>query len=308
MRFLMLCREPRLYSCQRLKMMAEKCGHQMDILDPNRCILKLQQNSPHFTLYYQADKQAMPYLLPHYDGVFPRFGASSTAQGCAVLKHFQAKDIPCLNEEQAILLARDKWRSLQVLAQAGIAIPETQLAGNELHAQQLFTNMVFPLVLKTLSGMQGDGVMLATDAQSAVKIWQDWQQPLLIQEFIAESAGSDIRCFVIGEKVIATMQRRAQHGEFRANCHLGGSAEQIVMSEKVKQIAVKATKAIGLDIAGVDLILSCRGFLVLEVNASPGLEMIEKTNQLNIAQEIIDYFVSKITNSAKSSGFDRTLA
>lgn len=303
MHFLMLCREPRLYSCQRLKAAAEKCGHKMDILDPNRCILKLQQNAPHFALYYQEEHQSTPYLLPDYDGVLPRFGTSSTAQGCAVLKHFQGKNIPCLNEDQAILLARDKWRSLQVLAQANIAIPETQLAGNELQAQQLFANMTFPLVIKTLSGMQGEGVMLVKTAQSAVKIWQDLKQPLLIQEFISESAGADIRCFVVGDKVVATMQRRGQQGEFRANCHLGGKAEQIVLPESAKQIAIKATKAIGLEVAGVDLISSNRGFLVLEVNASPGLEMIEKTNQQNIAEKILDYFASKITKSAKSSDF-----
>ena len=304
MKLLMLCREPRLYSCMRLQQAAEASGHQVDILDPNRCLLKLAQNRPHFQLYYQPNNEAEPYLLPDYDAVIPRFGSTSTKMGCAVLRHFAARNVPCLNDERSFLQARDKWQSLQILAQAGIAIPNTVLIGSEFQPQDGITQVKSPTILKTLSGSQGIGVILAERTQSAVSILETLKQanvPVLLQDFIEEAKGSDVRCFVIGERVVASMQRTGQNGEFRANFHRGGTAEKIQLSEEEKAIAVKAAKTLGLDIAGVDLIRSEQGLLVLEVNASPGLEMIEKTNSIDIAVQMIAYLEKKVKSFMKSA-------
>lgn len=304
MKLLMLCREPRLYSCMRLQQAAEASGHQIDILDPNRCLLKLAQNRPHFQLYYQPNNEAEPYLLPDYDAVIPRFGSTSTKMGCAVLRHFAARNVPCLNDERSFLQARDKWQSLQILAQAGIAIPNTVLIGSEFQPQDGITQVKSPTILKTLSGSQGIGVILAERTQSAVSILETLKQanvPVLLQDFIEEAQGSDLRCFVIGDRVVASMQRTGQNGEFRANFHRGGTAEKIQLSEEEKAIAVKAAKTLGLDIAGVDLIRSEQGLLVLEVNASPGLEMIEKTNGIDIAVQMIAYLEKKVKSFMKSA-------
>ena len=297
MKLLMLCREPRLYSCMRLQQAAEASGHQVDILDPNRCLLKLAQNRPHFQLYYQPNNEAEPYLLPDYDAVIPRFGSTSTKMGCAVLRHFAARNVPCLNDERSFLQARDKWQSLQILAQAGIAIPNTVLIGSEFQPQDGITQVKSQTILKTLSGSQGIGVILAERPQSAVSILETLKQanvPVLLQDFIEEAKGSDLRCFVIGDRVIASMQRTGQNGEFRANFHRGGTAEKIQLSEEEKAIAVKAAKTLGLDIAGVDLIRSEQGLLVLEVNASPGLEMIEKTSGIDIALQMILFLEQQV--------------
>lgn len=297
MKLLMLCREPRLYSCQRLKAAAQARDHQMDILDPNRCLLKLGQNAPHFELYYQPTLYAEPYLLPHYDAVLPRFGSSSTATGCAVLRHLQGQGSYCLNSPQAFALARDKWQSLQALAAAGVAVPDSALQGCEVSAQSGLSQLGSPTVLKTLIGSQGIGVVLAESPQSAVGMLEVFKQthvPVLLQRFIAEANNADIRCFVVGGKVIAAMQRRGQQGEFRANCHLGGTAEKIDLTPEEQQIALHATAAIGLDVAGVDLIRAKNGLLVLEVNASPGLEMIEKTSGVDIAGEMVRFVESRM--------------
>ena len=304
MKLLMLCREPRLYSCMRLQQAAEASGHQVDILDPNRCLLKLAQNRPHFQLYYQPNNEAEPYLLPDYDAVIPRFGSTSTKMGCAVLRHFAARNVPCLNDERSFLQARDKWQSLQILAQAGIAIPNTVLLGSEFQPQDGVAQVKSPTILKTLSGSQGIGVILAERPQSAVSILETLKQanvPVLLQDFIEEAQSSDLRCFVIGDRVIASMQRTGQNGEFRANFHRGGTAEKIQLSEEEKAIAVKAAQTLGLDIAGVDLIRSEQGLLVLEVNASPGLEMIEKTNGIDIAVQMIAYLEKKVKSFMKSA-------
>ncbi|OOF88145.1 RimK family alpha-L-glutamate ligase [Rodentibacter ratti] len=291
MKLLMLCREPRLYSCQRLKEAAIQCGHELDILDPNRCILKLTENSPHFDIYYQS-KEGDIYLLPDYDAVLPRFGSVSTKMGCAVLRHFQAKGIYCLNKERAFLMARDKWQSLQILREQGIAVPNSQLSGVETEPKTIIQEMNFPLIIKTLNGSQGVGVMLMETSQSAVSILETLKQanvPVLLQDFIDEAKGEDIRCFVIGNKVVASMQRIGQEGEFRANFHRGGTAQKIILTDEEKRLAVSATKALGLEVSGVDLIRAKSGLLVLEVNASPGLEMIEKTSGVDIALQMILY-------------------
>ncbi|TNH06560.1 RimK family alpha-L-glutamate ligase [Testudinibacter sp. TR-2022] len=293
MKLLMLCREPRLYSCQRLLEAATTCGHTLDIIDPNRCLLKLDQNqSGQFKIYYQARFDQPPYLLPHYDAVIPRFGSASTSMGCALLRHFEALKIPCLNGSQAFLNARDKWHSLMLLQQQNIAVPASALCGNEFDAKYAVEQVRSPTILKTLSGSQGIGVMLAEKRQSAVSILETLKQAniaSLLQDFIGEANGSDIRCFVVGDKIIASMQRSGQNGEFRANAHRGGQAQLIPLSAEEKAIALKAAQILGLEVAGVDIIRSNQGPLILEVNASPGLELIEKTSKIDIALQMIIY-------------------
>ena len=296
MKLLMLCREPRLYSCRRLKQAAEANGHHMDILDPNRCLIKLQQNPPHFALYYQPDVESAPYLLPQYDAVLPRFGTASMQMGCAVLHYFQALNVPCLNHADAFVKARDKWLSLQLLLANGIAVPTSLLGGLETKANDAVRHIGTPIILKTLSGSQGIGVVLAEQPQSAVSMLETLKQanvPTLAQEFIAEAQGADLRCFVVGNRIVAAMQRIGQAGEFRANCHRGARAEKVILTEQEKHVALNATKVLGLDVAGVDLIRSANGPLVLEVNASPGLEMIEKTSGIDIALQMILYLEQK---------------
>lgn len=296
MKLLMLCREPRLYSCRRLKQAAEENGHHMDILDPNRCLIKLQQNPPHFALYYQPDVESAPYLLPQYDAVLPRFGTGSMQMGCAVLHYFQALNVPCLNHADAFVKARDKWLSLQLLLANGIAVPTSLLGGQETKANDAVRHIGTPIILKTLSGSQGIGVVLAEQPQSAVSMLETLKQanvPTLAQEFIAEAQGADLRCFVVGNRIVAAMQRIGQAGEFRANCHRGARAEKVILTEQEKHVALNATKVLGLDVAGVDLIRSANGPLVLEVNASPGLEMIEKTSGIDIALQMILYLEQK---------------
>ena len=295
----MLCREPRLYSCQRLKEACEEQGIQLDILDPNRMLLSLnfEQDKPVFQLFYQEgeryDKNRKPaYLLPEYDAVLPRFGSSSTEMGCRVLQHFESRQIKVLNRSEAFRLARDKWQSLQKLLANNIPVPMSSFAGSEVSNTELLALHQYPLVVKTLSGSQGVGVILIENQRSGQSVLDTLKQanlPVLTQHFIAEAKGQDIRAFVIGNQVVAAMQRQSSEGEFRANLHQGGSAEKIVLSEAEKQIALNAAKVIGLDIAGVDLLRSHHGTMILEVNASPGLEGIEKVTGLNIAKMMVDY-------------------
>ncbi|MFC0322892.1 RimK family alpha-L-glutamate ligase [Gallibacterium melopsittaci] len=296
MKLLMLCREPRLYSCIRLQEAAEESGHQIDILDPNRCILHLAANGEQ-KLYYQAINQFDYHLLPEYDGVIPRFGTASTEMGCRVLCYFAARHIPVLNSAEAFALARDKWQSLQVLHQHSLPVPTTALGGNEVNAEAIATHIGAPAILKTLSGSQGIGVMLMTENNSTVSVMETLKHaniPVLAQQFITEAKGHDLRCFVIGDRVVSAMERQGKVGEFRANFHRGGSAVPVKLSSQEIELAVTATKVIGLDVAGVDIIRTKQGPMILEVNASPGLELIEKTSKLDIAVQMIAYLERKI--------------
>ncbi|WGE34486.1 RimK family alpha-L-glutamate ligase [Actinobacillus genomosp. 1] len=303
MRFLMLCREPRLYSCQRLQQACEQRGISLDILDPNRMLIKLavEQGKSIFRLYYQAgepyDKnRPLPELLPKYDAVLPRFGTASTEMGCRVLRYFEAQRIKVLNNATAFRLARDKWQSLQVLAEAQITVPATSFAGELCSFNGHLSQHHLPMVMKTLSGSQGVGVMLAESYPTAQSVLETLHQAninYLLQDFVTESKGQDIRAFVIGDRVIAAMQRSGNEGEFRANLHRGGNAKWIYLNEAEQKLAVDAAKAIGLDVAGVDLIRSYNGLAVLEVNASPGLEGIENASGVDIAGLMIEYLLNK---------------
>lgn len=304
MKILMLCREPRLYSCQRLKAACEARGFELDILDPNRMLLRLSMVSgkPIFQVYYQTGESYQrerpePELLPEYAAVIPRFGTVSTVMGCNVLRHYESQGVPVLNRTAAFLLARDKWQSLQALVAANVPVPETALTGKLFSVSSAIAQENMPLVVKTLSGSQGVGVMLMESQSSAVSLLETLHQAnvsTLQQAFIAESKGQDIRAFVIGDSVVAAMQRSSANEEFRANIHLGGSAQAIQLSEVEQQLAVQAAKAIGLEVTGVDLIRSHQDLIVLEVNASPGLEGIENASGVDIADLMIAHLVQKL--------------
>lgn len=299
-KLLVLCREPRLYSCQRLKQAAEKAGVAMDILDPNRFLLKVEQGK--LTAYYQMGEsyhqnRALPQPIVEYAGVIGRFGTASTAMGCRVLRHFELQGIPTLNSANAFELARDKWQSLQVLAAAGIPIPPSVIGGDLVSSEGIATQISSSTVLKTLSGSQGVGVMLAENAKTAQAMRDTLtanQIPTLTQIFIPEAAGQDIRAFVIGDKVVAAMQRQGKAGDFRANIHQGGTAKSIQLTDEEQTLAVKSTQAIGLDVAGVDLICTQHGLMVLEVNAAAGLEMIEQVSGVGIAEKMIECVIERI--------------
>ncbi|WP_025247797.1 RimK family alpha-L-glutamate ligase [Mannheimia varigena] len=306
MRWLMLCREPRLYSCKRIKEACVERGIELDILDPNRMLLALTNGK--FEVFYQEgesyDKhRPEPVLLKNYDGVLPRFGSLSTEMGCTVLRHFEAKGIPVLNHSEAFALARDKWRSLQKLAEHHLPIPNTNFTGHLVSVKSQLDHFSFPTISKVLNGSQGNGVMLFENKPNAEAVLSTFRQvgePYLCQQFISEAKGKDIRAFVIGERVIAAMNRNNVSEDFRANLHQGGIARRIELSEEEKELAVKATKVLGLDVAGVDFLRTKNGTVILEVNVSPGFEGIEQVNEVNIAVEIVNYFINRNIKYLKS--------
>lgn len=298
MKIAILATNPQLYSHQRLKAAGEQAGHEVTIINPLYCYMNIAASNP--KVHYRGGE-----LLPMYDAVIPRIGASITYYGTALLRHMETMGIYTLNESIAISRSRDKFRSLQLLARKGIAMPLTSFAQSPDDTEDLI-RMVggAPLVIKLLEGTQGRGVILADSHQSAVSIinaFKGMSANILVQEFIEESRGMDIRCFVIGDKVVAAMKRQAKEGEFRANVHQGGKASKVKLSPQERAIAVSAAKTMGLKVAGVDLIRSNNGPLVLEINSSPGLEGIEKATHVNLAAKIIQY----IEKNAKSKSATR---
>lgn len=286
MKIAILATNPNLYSHQRLKAAGEEAGHEMVIINPLHCYMNVQAFNP--KVHYRGGD-----VLPFFDAVIPRIGASITYYGTAVLRHFETMGMYALNVSIAIARSRDKFRSLQILARKGIPMPLTTFAQSPDDTEDVI-RMVggAPLVIKLLEGTQGRGVILADGHQSAVSIinaLKEMSANILVQEFIEESRGTDIRCFVIGDKVVAAMKRQAREGEFRANVHQGGKASKVKLTPKERAIAVASAKAMGLSVAGVDIIRSDQGPLVLEINSSPGLEGIEKITNVNIAGKIIEY-------------------
>lgn len=295
MKIAILATNPNLYSHQRLIEEGEKAGHEMSVINPLRCYMNVAASSP--TIHYRGGE-----LLGHFDAVIPRIGVSITFYATAVLRHLETMGMYTLNASIAILRSRDKFRSLQLLARQGLPMPLTGFAQSPDDTEDLI-RMVSgaPVVIKLLEGTQGKGVILAESHQSAVSIinaFKEMSANILVQEFIQESRGTDIRCFVIGDKVVAAMKRQAKEGEFRANVHQGGKALKVKLAPEERALAVAAAKTLGLRVAGVDLIRSARGPLVLEINSSPGLEGIERTSQVNVAGKIIQY----IEKNAKPIG------
>jgi ribosomal protein S6--L-glutamate ligase len=286
MKIAILATNAEVYSHLRLKEEGERAGHEMSIINPLRCYMNVAASTP--TVHYRGGE-----LLGQFDAVIPRIGVSITFYGTAVLRHMETMGMYTLNASIGILRSRDKFRALQLLARKGLPMPSTGFAQSPDDTEDLI-QMVggAPVVIKLLEGTQGKGVILAESHQSAVSTinaFKEMSANILVQEFIQESRGTDIRCFVIGDKVVAAMKRQAKDGEFRANVHQGGKAMKVKLTPEERAIAVAAAKIIGLRVAGVDIIRSDRGPLILEINSSPGLEGVEKASQVNVAAKIIQY-------------------
>lgn len=285
MKIAVLSRNPRLYSTRRLVEAGQQRGHDMQVIDTLRAYMNIASHKPQ--IHYRG--QAME----GFDAVIPRIGASVTFYGCAVLRQFEMMGVYPLNESVAISRSRDKLRALQLLSRKGIGLPVTGFAHSPDDIPDLI-QMVggAPLVIKVLEGTQGMGVVLAEThkaAESVIEAFLGLKQDIMVQEYIQEAGGADIRCFVVGDKVIAAMKRQAKAGEFRSNLHRGGSASLIKITPEERMTAVRAARVMGLNVAGVDILRSNHGPLVMEVNSSPGLEGIETTTGKDVAGMIIQY-------------------
>ncbi len=285
MRIGILSRKASLYSTRRLKEAGEGRGHHVQVVDYLRCYMNITSHRP--MVIYQG------HALDGLDAVIPRIGASQTFYGTAVVRQFEMMGVYPANESQAITRSRDKLRCLQLLARRGIGLPVTGFANSTKDVEGLI-NIVggAPLVVKLLEGTQGIGVVLCEThqaAKSVIEAFRGLDANILVQEFIKEAGGADIRCFVIGERVVAAMMRRGAPGEFRSNLHRGGTAERIKLTPEERSTAVRAARAMGLNIAGVDILRSNHGPVVMEVNSSPGLEGIEKATGFDVAGAIIEF-------------------
>lgn len=285
MKIAMLARNPNLYSHKRLKEAAEKRGHELQIINTLRCYMNIVSQRPE--IYYHNEK------LPKFDAVIPRIGASITFYGLAILRQFEMMGVYPLNESVAIGRSRDKLRSMQILARDGIGLPVTTFAHDPKQtAEVLELAGGAPLVIKLLEGTQGIGVVLADtnrSAKSVIEAFRGANVNILVQEFIKEAGGTDIRALVVGGRVVAAMQRTGAEGEFRSNLHRGGSAAQVKISSLERATAVRAAKAMGLNVCGVDMLRANHGPVVMEVNSSPGIEGVEKATGIDIAGIIIDF-------------------
>lgn len=296
MKIAILSRDPALYSSVRLMEAAKVRGHDARIFDPTHCYMNITSMKP--SIHYMGED------LLGYDAVIPRIGASITFYGTAVLRQFEVMGVYTLNKSAAISRSRDKMASSQLLARKGIDLPITAFAHNPDNIEDLIAEVGgAPLVIKLVEGSQGIGVVLAEThnaAHSVIQAFMGLNANIMVQEFVQEAAGSDIRCFVIGDKVVAAMKRQGREGEFRSNLHRGGTATLIRLAPAERAAAVQAAKIMGLDVCGVDLLRSKRGPLVMEVNSSPGLEGIEKTSGKDIAGLMIEY-IEKNAGKAKSA-------
>ena len=285
MKIAMLARNATLYSHQRLVEAAQARGHEIDILNTLRVTMNITSHRPE--AYYQGAK------LGKYDAVIPRIGASVTFYGLAVLRQFEMMNVWSLNESVAIGRSRDKLRSLQILARKGLGLPVTAFAHDPRQTDEVI-QMVggAPVVIKLLEGTQGIGVVLGEtekSARSVIEAFRGANVNILVQEFIKEANATDIRCFVIGNKVVASMKRQGAEGDFRSNLHRGGTASSIKITPEERSTAVRAARAMGLNVAGVDMLRSNHGPVIMEVNSSPGLEGIEKASGKDIAGKIIEF-------------------
>lgn len=295
MKIAILSRSLKIHSTARLVEAAKKRGHEVHVIDPLRCYMNITAHRP--TIHYNGRK------LDGFDAVIPRIGASVTFYATAVVRQFEVMGVYSLNESVAISRSRDKLRSLQLLARKGIGLPVTGFAHSPKVTQDLIKMIGGPpLIIKLLEGTQGIGVVLAETrkaAESVVDAFRELDAYFLVQEYVKDSAGTDIRCFVIGDKVIAAMSRKAKDGEFRSNIHRGASAELIQITPEERSIAIRAARILGLNVAGVDIMRSNHGPLVLEVNSSPGIEGIEAVCKKDIAGMIIE-FVEKHAKHGKT--------
>ncbi|MCA8981544.1 MAG: 30S ribosomal protein S6--L-glutamate ligase [Planctomycetes bacterium] len=288
MKIAILSRKGSLYSTSRLKQAAEEAGHDALVVDYLRCYMNIASHRP-AVVYGGKDLQV--------DAIIPRIGASNTFYGTAVVRQFEMMGVYPLNESQAISRSRDKLRCLQLLSRRGIGLPVTSFA----HSTKDVAGVIelvggAPLVVKILEGTQGIGVVLCETekaAESVIEAFRGIHANILVQEFIKEAGGADIRAFVIGDKVVAAMRRQGAPGEFRSNLHRGGTAEQVKLTPEERTTAVRSAKAMGLRVCGVDMLRSNHGPVVMEVNSSPGLEGIEKATGIDVAGAIIKFIESK---------------
>lgn len=290
MKIAVLSRNSELYSTRRLVEAAEERGHQIEVIDPLMCYMNI--NKTKSGIHYKGE------VLEQFDAVIPRVGASITFYGTAVLRQFEMMGVYALNESSAISRARDKLCSLQLLAREGIGLPITGFADKPGDIPDLI-EMVggAPLVIKLLEGTQGIGVVLAetrTAAESVIEAFMGLNANILVQEYIKEANGADIRCFIIGNKIVASMKRQAKAGEFRSNLHRGGTASLVKLSADEKRTALAAAKTMGLHVAGVDILRSNHGPVVMEVNSSPGLEGIEGATDIDVAGRMIEYLEKNV--------------
>lgn len=294
MKIAILTRGPKLYSTRRLVEAAIQRGHEVQLINPLRCYMNITSHNP--TIHYRGE------ALPKFDAVIPRIGASITFYGAALVRQFEMMGIYCVNHSMGITRSRDKLRCLQLLSSKGLGLPITGFSHSPGDIKDLI-KMVggAPLVIKLLEGTQGIGVVLAETekaAESVVEAFLGLKVNIMVQEYIKESRGADLRCFVVDGKVIAAMERRAKSGDFRSNLHRGGRSTMAELTSEERKAAISAAKLMGLNIAGVDMLRSDRGPLILEVNSSPGLEGIEKTTKIDVAGAIIE-FIEKNAHASK---------
>lgn len=300
MKIAILSRRGNLYSTARLVETAKKRGHEVKVIDTLRCYMNISPQSP--LIHYKG------HDLDDFDAVIPRIGASVTFYGAAVVRQFEMMGTFTVNKSMGITRSRDKLRAMQLLSRHALGLPKTGFA----HSPDDIDDLIHlvggaPLVIKLIEGTQGIGVILAETKQAAESVVQAFyglKVNILLQEYIKESRGRDIRCFVIGDKVVAAMQRTARAGEFRANIHRGGKTEKVRLTAEERKAAVKATKILGLNVAGVDLLRSNRGPLVLEVNSSPGLKGIETATGKDVASMIIQFIEKNAKRMSKRSRYE----
>ncbi len=285
MKIAILSRGPKLYSTRRLLEAAEQRGHEVVVLDHLKCVLVIEKGHPH--IFYGGKE------VVGIDAIIPRIGTSVTFYGAAVVRQFEQMKVFSSVESQALVRSRDKLRSLQLLAKAGLGMPKTAFASIPKNIENVLEQVGgAPVVIKLLEGTQGIGVILAETHKSAKSVIESFlalKANILVQEFIKEAGGADIRAFIVDGKIVGAMKRQGLPGEFRSNLHRGGSANVIELTKEERETAIKAAKKLGLAIAGVDMLQSSRGPLVMEVNSSPGLEGIEGATGVDIASKIIEY-------------------
>jgi ribosomal protein S6--L-glutamate ligase len=295
MKIALLCRSPQLYSHQRIMEAARQRGHEIDPIDHLRCTIDIASHRP--KVHYQGR------TLTDYDAVIPRIGASVTFFGTAVLRQFEMMRVYSVNESVAISRSRDKLRSLQLLSRKGIGLPVTVFAHKTSNAEEIIRLAGgAPVVIKLLEGTQGIGVVLGETPKAAESIIQAFggvNTNILVQEYIEEAKGEDIRCLVVGDRVVASMKRSGKEGEFRSNLHRGGSARPVKITAQERTTAIGAAKALGLNVCGVDMLRSNHGPVVMEVNSSPGLEGVEQATGVDVAGKIIE-FIEKNAKPGKT--------
>jgi ribosomal protein S6--L-glutamate ligase len=295
MKFILLASNSKLYSNRRILQAAREFGHNISFVNIKDCYINITSNKPE--IYYKKGKK-----LENIDAVIPRIKPAMTFYGATIVRQFEMMNIYCLNKSLAITSSRDKLNTLQLLSHKNLPMPTTSFSHSVYETQQLM-KMVggSPLVIKLLEGTKGIGVVLAESnkaAESVINAFKSLKANILVQEYIKESKGRDIRCFVVGDQVVAAMERQAEEGEFRANMHLGGKAVAVEITDEEREIAIKAVKIIGLEIAGVDMVRSNSGPKILEINSSPGLEGIESASGVNVAGEIIKFLTGQILKNS----------